>query len=107
VLAAVARITRVVDLPVTVDIETGYDQTPPHSSPTQWDARRLIWRRALMVSIRSGWMIARRCVRAVTLPRWHRILRMQMCSSYSCPAEPCPFVYVVAGIAGVGTPIFY
>lgn len=34
VLAAVARITRVVDLPVTVDIETGYGDTPDEVAAT-------------------------------------------------------------------------
>lgn len=34
VLAAIARITRVVDLPVTADIETGYGQTPEQVAAT-------------------------------------------------------------------------
>ncbi|KZC15649.1 carboxyvinyl-carboxyphosphonate phosphorylmutase [Rhodanobacter sp. FW510-R12] len=51
VLAAIARMTRVVDLPVTADIETGYGETPAQVAAT---VRAVIAAGAVGVNIEDG-----------------------------------------------------
>lgn len=51
VLAAIGRITRVVELPVTVDIETGYGETPDAVAAT---VRALISAGAVGINIEDG-----------------------------------------------------
>lgn len=51
VLAAIARMTRVVDLPVTADIETGYGETPAQVAAT---VRAVIAAGAVGINIEDG-----------------------------------------------------
>lgn len=51
VLAAIARITRVIDLPLTADIETGYGETPAELAAT---VRAVIAAGAVGVNIEDG-----------------------------------------------------
>lgn len=51
VLAAIARITRVVELPVTADIETGYGEAPAHVAAT---VRAVIAAGAVGINLEDG-----------------------------------------------------